>query len=172
MLARAPMLATRLQSQPNEKIRLLVSVVTDANDNLAEYWGDTNGTALLVESSTFDPMLRILQRNEIVKLDAAPGIVVSAGDESTVEVARLKVAVTPHVTADGDLLLKSQVEQGPYGTTVEANAVLRQGDALLMRVFRDEGGASDQPDGRGANKTAKAGNSATTYVAITAHAQQ
>ena len=102
MLARAPMLATRLQSQPNEKIRLLVSVVTDANDNLAEYWGDTNGTALLVESSTFDPMLRILQRNEIVKLDAAPGIVVSAGDESTVEVARLKVAVTPHVTADGD----------------------------------------------------------------------
>jgi hypothetical protein len=145
-------------------------VLSDENDNLAEYWDEKSGDALLVNADQLAASLRILKKNNLVVSTMAPAITCSAGQTASIEVDGFRITATPHITADEGVFLTTQTSLG-YSNDVDANAVLRSGDTLLVRArCREADSATDESSGAG--RRAAVAKCSAVYVAIIAELQR
>ena len=171
-LARLPTIVCPPTAQKNAKIRIHFEVLSDANDNLAEYWGEKNGDALLVDSDQISASLRILKRNEIIKSTMAPSVTCPAGEETNLEVDGFRIAAKPHVTTDGGVLLMTKIVPGPEREGVDANAVLRKGDTLIVRARQKENATFALPEVDGYKGWTAVEASDAVYVVLVAELQR
>ena len=106
-------------------IRVRVEVLSDTNKNLAEYWANQAGNALLVDSEQLSASLRILRKNGLITTKMGPEITCKSEQETTVEFDGFRVAAQS-TALDGGVRLKTQFRLGPYSDSVDANAILSQ----------------------------------------------
>jgi protein involved in polysaccharide export with SLBB domain len=139
VIARVPTIACPSHLQENAQIRIRIEVITDPNKNLSEYWRDSDGGALLVDTDQISASLRILEKNGIIKKLMAPAITCLAGQDAVLETDGLCVKGRPMVTEDERVLLMTEINRGSYTKIVEVNAVLREGETVLVPVSRDDG---------------------------------
>lgn len=145
IIAMRPSVACPIPAQRSAKFRIRIEVLSDANKNLDEYWSDQTGSAVLVDSDQLSATLRILIKNNIIDRQMAPTVTCSGNQNATVEVNDFHIKATPRVTTQEHVMLMTQIKTGAPQEAIDANAVLRHGDTLLVRTSdKNAANGSDQ----------------------------
>ncbi len=80
------------------KIKFEIEIIEDRANNLAEFEGLRGGAPLAqLESRSILPALRIMAKNDVIKMLSAPRMTCSAGQTATVE-----IAVSENEKSDGE----------------------------------------------------------------------
>lgn len=130
---------TVAQTPSVAQVVLQVEAYRDPQGNLAEYWVDKGGDAILVNHADIQKSLYILKKNRGIEPIATPRILFPVGQCVTLETEELRVDAKASLTTDNGTLLAAKITCGPYTGILETHAVLRQGQALLLRTGAESG---------------------------------